>query len=66
MQTIIVNIIILIAIGCVVYYMYQKLRTMKKNRCDSCSGCPLKENCSQQDTTKKSKKSGCEKGNKLK
>lgn len=64
MQTIIVDIIILIAVCSVVYYAYKKLRTIKKNQCGSCSGCPLKENCSSLNEKRNAQKNGCEKNGK--
>ncbi len=46
-QTIIVYIIILFAIGGAIYYLRKKLRGLKKGKdCNSCAGCPLKEKCS--------------------
>lgn len=46
-QTIIVYIIILFAIGGAIYYLRKKLRGLKRGKdCSSCSGCPLKEKCS--------------------
>ena len=46
-QTIIVYIIILFAIGGAIYYLRKKLRGLKRGKdCSSCVGCPLKEKCS--------------------
>ena len=46
-QTIIVYIIILFAIGGAIYYLRKKLRGLKRGKdCSSCSGCHLKEKCS--------------------
>lgn len=46
-QHFIVYILIILAIGGAIRFIYRKLRTFKKENCDSvCQTCPLKKNCS--------------------
>lgn len=59
-QYIIVYILILLAIGGVIRFLYRKLKALKREEGEAvCRTCPLKKNCSKLKRTSPEKKNCC-------